>query len=73
MFFIIVKMVQNQMKLETRRRISEKHLKDINDEAINIFEMIPRSESANRLSETHNRNYCYDIVFQEINSIYSES
>lgn len=73
MFFIIVKMAQNQMKLETRRRISEKHLKDINDEAINIFEMIPRSESANRLSETYNRNYCYDIVFQEINSIYSES
>lgn len=71
MFFIIVKMVQNRMKLENLS--AEEHLKDINDEAINIFEMIPRSESANRLSETHNRNYCYDIVFQEINSIYSES
>lgn len=70
MFFIIVKMVQNRMKLDTS---AEKHLRDINDEAINIFEMIPRSESANRLSETRNRNYCYDIVFQEINSIYSES
>lgn len=68
-FFIVVKSVQNQMK---RDKTAESHLRAIMtpDESVDIFEMIPRIESVNRLPE--HRNYCYGIVFQEINSVYND-
>lgn len=68
-FFIVVKSVQNQMK---RDKAAENHLRAIMtpDESVDIFVMMPRNESVNRMPEP--RNYCYDIVFQEINSVYND-
>lgn len=70
MFFINVKLVQNQMQCN---QTAEKRLNDIMkpDEAIDMFEMIPRIKSSAQLNET--RNYCYELVFQEINSVYDGS
>lgn len=65
-----MKSVQNHMRRELK---AENHLEDIMkpDEAIDGFEMMPMSESVDRLNES--RNYCYGIVFQEINEINCES
>lgn len=70
MFFINVKLVQNQLQCN---ETAENRLNDIMkpDEAIDIFEMIPRIRSSTQLNET--RNYCYELVFQEINSVYDNS
>lgn len=64
--------VQNQMRCEMKAN------NDINDimkpdeaSSFDIFEMMPRIESSSRLNES--RNYCYQIVFQEIDEVYSES
>lgn len=71
MFFINVKLVQNQMQCN---ETSGTRLNDImkpDDEAIDMFEMIPRIRSSTHLNET--RNYCYELVFHEINSVYDDS
>ena len=60
------------MKCEMK---AENRLNDIMkpDEAVDIYEMMPRDEieSVNHMNES--RNYCYEIVFQEINEVHNDS
>lgn len=71
MFFISSRIVQNQMKCE---KTAENRLNEImrHDEALDMYESTSsRIPSANRTNEA--RNYCYELVFQEINSIYESA
>lgn len=65
-----MKDVQSQMNCELK---AENRLNDIMkpDEVVDIFELMPRMESEIRLDESH--NYCYNIVFQELNEANLES
>jgi hypothetical protein len=70
LFFISARVVQNRMKCE---KTAEKRLNEImRHDELDMYETTSsRIPSANRTSESH--NYCYEIVFQEINSIYESA